>query len=508
MTERQPPGASLYGAWPIPTSTTAATAASPPRHESVSHLGVSANLLATLREQGPVSTGFARYLSTRADVVPAGLRAALADCTDVLPPAPVADVRALLEEAWGGRLQDVCFTFEETPLDVRFPTQSHRAWLSPTRAVIVRVVPPRFIAELERGLRALEQSTLFAPVLDGEVFAGLVHDYTEVLRKRVDQGPDLAAASSLVADARRFPPLRAARPHPGLSCDRVCVLDELAAIPPDTPGFDPVDEGAGACRAWLRQALLGGVFPEEAEPSDFVIVGRRQVALRGRLFTRLDAEAQADIGGYVVAVAAADPDLAMRYLLRQLTPGPAADLAGFQRRLRHAWSIDADAAGDSELLAQALLHWRIAIDHGFTPSRSLVSFLRGATSAARAARHIGAEDDVLADALGALQLRVMAAQIESMTGVSPTNARSAREAGWRLVTTLAAGPVDGARGPRSSGAPLHVFGSLLVALTAVGVAMPRLVSSGASWADPLGAALFAALGAALLVVMTRRRSGG
>lgn len=488
---------------PVP----APSSASAPRSESISSLGLSASMREGLGARGPVATSFARYLSTRADVVPAGLRAALASCADLTTPAPASEVRALLDAAWGARVSDVCFDFEDAPVEVCFPTQTHRAWLAPTHAVLVRVVPPQFLQELERGLRSLRDSRLFTPVLDAEAYRRLVADFEVTLRRRVSQAADLAAASSLVADARRFPQLRAARPHPALSRDHVCVLDEVVAIPLDTPGLDRPDEGAGAFRAWLRQALLGGVFPEEVEPTDLVLAGRRQISLRGRLFARLDADAQADLSGYIVAVAAADPDLAMRYLQRQLVPGRTADAAGLQRRLRHAWSIDGDAAGDSELLAQLLLHWQIAVDHGFTPRPALVAFLRGATSAVRAARHIGAVDDVLADALGALQLRVMASQLEAITGVSPSNARSAREAGWRLITTLSAGPVDGMRGPRPSGAPLHVFGSLLLVLAALGVAMPRLISAGASWADPIGAVLFAGLGGSLLFVSTRRRGG-
>lgn len=481
--------------------------ASAPRGESVSRLGLSVAMRDGLAARGPVATSFARYLSTRADVVPAGLRAALASCADVVAPVAASDVRALLESAWGARLNDVCFDFEDAPVEVCFPTQTHRAWLAPTHAVLIRVVPPAFAQEIERGLRALRESPVFTPVLSAEVYTRLLGDFESTLRRRVSQAHDLAAASSLVADARRFPQLRAARPHPALSRDQVCVLDEVVAVAPGTPGFEHAEEGASAFRAWLRQALLGGVFPEEVEPSDLVIAGRRQISLRGRLFTRLDADAQADLSGYIVAVAAADPDLAMRFLQRQLVPGRAADAAGLQRRLRHAWSIDLDAAGESELLAQLLLHWQIAVDHGFTPTPALAAFLRGATHAVRAARHIGAVDDPLADALGALQLRVMASQLEAITGVSPSNARSAREAGWRLITTLAAGPVDGARGPRPSGAPLHVFGSLLLVLAALGIAMPRLVSAGVSWADPVGALLFAGLGGSLLFVSSRRRGG-
>jgi hypothetical protein len=251
--------------------------------------------------------------------------------------------------------------------------------------------------------------------------------------------------------------------------------------------------------------LLGRTFPEEAEPADFVVAGRRQVAVGGRLFSRTTTDAQVAIQGYLVAVAAGDPDLSIRFLMRQLVPGRAADATGLQRRLRHAWSIDRDAAAGSELLAQLLLHWRIAVEHGYRPTQVLAAFYRGCLAAVRAAAAMGAEDDVLRDALEALQIRLIASQLETMTGVFPTSAKSAREAGWRLVTTFAAGPIVSDRARRPAGMALPTFGSLLLALTAIGITMPSLVSSGAAWADPVGAALFGAIGAIILRAVTFRK---
>jgi hypothetical protein len=354
---------------------------------------------------------------------------------------------------------------------------------------------------------------MLSPALAGtlggaDVFDRLVDDYRAILRRQMAFAEDVVASEALVADARRFPALRPRRPHPGLSSRRVGVWDDVAGVTPDTPGLHHADAAAAACRAWLRQALVGRTFPEEPALADFILAGRRQVALAGRLFTSLPTDAQVTFQGYLVAVAAGDPDLAIRYLTRELVPGRGADLAGFERRIRHAWSVDADAAGGSELLAQLLLHWRIAVEHGYQATPRLVSFYRGCLAAVSAATAMGAEADVLRDTLEALQIRLVAFQVETLTGVSPTTARSVREAGWRFVTTLASGPLASERGRGRGSAPsMSVVGALLLALTAIGVAMPSLAASGLAWAEPVGASLVAAIGAStLFLIMFRRQA--
>src|SRR5262249_31793550 len=157
--------------------------------------------------------------------------------------------------------------------------------------------------------------------------------------------------------------------------------------------------GPSVCRAWLRQALLGRVFPEEATAADFVVAGRRQVSVGGRLFASLPSDTQISVQGYLVGTAAGDPDLAVKYLSRELVAGPKADRVGFERRMRHAWSVDSDAAGGSELLAQLLFHWRVAVEHGYQVKPRLVSFYRGCLAAVTAATSLGAEADVLRDSL-------------------------------------------------------------------------------------------------------------
>ena len=478
--------------------------------ELASAEGASFELLHVLPEMGPVFTGFARYLATRADRVPSGLRSDFATLVDHIVAAPFDEVRAAVEAGWQRRLEDICWSFEDMPVATQFPTQSHRAWLTPTDAVIVTCVPQSFELRVENDL---SQLTLLSPALSQplggvEHFDALLDDYRAVLRRRLEVGADVAASDALVADARRFPPLRSRRAHPGLSSARVGVWDDIAAVPADTPGYDFPEAGPSVCRAWLRQALLGRAFPEEAVAADFMIAGRRQVAVGGRLFTSIPTDAQLTIQGYLVATAAGDPDLAIKYLMRELKAGSGADAAGFQRRMRHAYSVDADAAGNSELMAQLLLHWRIAVEHGYQPKPSLTSFYRGCLAAISAATAYGAEPDVLRDTLEALQLRLMAYQVEALTGITTAATRTVREAGWRFLTALASGSVAPDRlAAGASGLPLTTAGALVLALTAIGVAMPAIVrATTGAWAEPLAATVFGVLGVLTLTLILSRRS--
>jgi hypothetical protein len=475
----------------------------------VSAEGATASWRLLLRDLGPVFSGFGRYLATRADRIPAGLRSDLAAVEDLVTPAPWLEIRDTIESERGCRLDRIFVEIEEAPIEVRFPTQSHRAWLSPTDPVIVTCVAPSFEARIDRDLSRLP---LLEPVMarvsgGSSAFGALVADYRAVLARRANIGPDVDAGIAVTGDARRFPQLLHRRAHAALCSRRVSVWDDIATVAPDSPGFDPAAAGEHACRTWLRQALLGSAFPEETTVGDFMIAGRRQVALGGRLFTAISAKTQDHLQGYLVAVAAGDPDLALTFLLRELVAGPSADPTGLRRRFRHSWSTDLDGAGGSELLAQMLLHWRLAIDHGYRPEAHLVSFYRGCLAAASAATEIGAAPDVLRDALDGLQLRILTRQAETFIGFSPTSARSVQEAAWQLATRITTLPVAG---PSQGGRPapsLATTGSLLLVLAALGVAAPRLAAWGAGWGEPAAAAAFAAIGAwTLRGILGRRKA--
>jgi hypothetical protein len=472
------------------------------RRELVSAEGARGEFLEILGDLGPVFTGFARFLSTRPDVAPGGLRADFSRVADRIAPAPYAEIRQLLEAVWHGPIEQVCFSIEEIPTEMRFPTQSHRAWLSPTEAVIVTCVPRAFEARLECDLQMLPMlSTALAPTLGGpDAFRRVVDDYRRRVRSLLDLSADVTASGALVADAQRFPALRGRRAHPGLSSAHIAVWDDIAAVPPDSPAFDPADAGASACLAWLRQALLGSAFPEDTTASDFMIAGRREVALAGRCFTSLPRDGQLNIQGYLVATAAGDPDLVAHYLRRELVAGRDVDAVAFLRRIRHAWSVDTDAAGGSELMAQLLLHWRIAVEHGYQPTARLVSFYRGCLAAVAASTAMGAEADVLRHALASLQIRMLASQVEAFTGVSRSTIRSAREVEWRFLNALASLPIQlWTAADQTSGGAITVVAALLFTLATIGFAVPPVVASGAHWADRFGALLFGGVGGLTLL---------
>ena len=152
-------------------------------------------------------------------------------------------------------------------------------------------------------------------------------------------------------------------------------------------------------------------------------------------------------------------------------------------------------------MAQLLLHWRLAVEHGFQPTARLVSFYRGCLAAVSAATAIGAEPDVLRDSLEALQIRLVAFQIEAVSGVSPSTARSVREAGWRLVAALASGPLAPDRHGEPAQGSAAAITALVLVLATIGVAAPALIASGVPWAERVGASVFAAVGTLVLVLI-------
>ena len=84
----------------------------------------------------------AQFVGTRADLVPAPYTRSLSRLQDAVPPRPVAQVRATIEEQFGCQLEALFATFDERPLASASLAQVHRATLADGREVVVKVQYP------------------------------------------------------------------------------------------------------------------------------------------------------------------------------------------------------------------------------------------------------------------------------------------------------------------------------------------------------------------------------
>ncbi len=114
-----------------------------------------ARLRMALEKLGPIFVKFGQVLSTRRDLLPEDISDELARLQDRVPPFPAAQARALVEQAFGRRVEDIFSSFEAEPVASASIAQVHFATMKSGREVAVKVLRPGMRAVIDDDLALL-----------------------------------------------------------------------------------------------------------------------------------------------------------------------------------------------------------------------------------------------------------------------------------------------------------------------------------------------------------------
>lgn len=115
----------------------------------------SVRLRLALEELGPIFVKFGQALSTRPDLLPHDIATELARLQDQVPPFPGSEARAIIERAYGRRLEEVFASFEESALAAASIAQVHAATLRSGTQVVIKVLRPDMGQIIRRDLEVL-----------------------------------------------------------------------------------------------------------------------------------------------------------------------------------------------------------------------------------------------------------------------------------------------------------------------------------------------------------------
>ncbi|MEO7853892.1 MAG: ubiquinone biosynthesis regulatory protein kinase UbiB, partial [Rubrivivax sp.] len=109
-----------------------------------------------LERLGPIFVKFGQVLSTRRDLLPLDVADELAKLQDRVPPFPAAQAAALVEKAFGKRLDELFASFDAEPVASASIAQVHFATLKKDgREVAVKVLRPGVLAAIDDDLTLL-----------------------------------------------------------------------------------------------------------------------------------------------------------------------------------------------------------------------------------------------------------------------------------------------------------------------------------------------------------------
>ncbi|MBB5325886.1 ubiquinone biosynthesis protein [Anoxybacillus tepidamans] len=115
-----------------------------------------------LEELGPTFVKLGQLASTRPDLIPEHIIRELEKLQDQVPPFSFADVRRIIEEELGEKLDHIFHSFEEAPLAAASIGQVHRAVLHSGEKVAVKIQRPHIASIMETDLEILQDLTVLA----------------------------------------------------------------------------------------------------------------------------------------------------------------------------------------------------------------------------------------------------------------------------------------------------------------------------------------------------------
>jgi ubiquinone biosynthesis protein len=283
-----------------------------------------------LEECGGMFVKLGQLLSTRADLLPAGVVAELARLQDRVAPAPPDAVRALLEAELGRPVEEAFAELDPEPIAAASIGQAYRGRLRSGEAVIVKVQRPGISEAVERDLLVLAE---LARVVEARTAWGadyhvaeLTGEFADRLREELDFRLEARNATEIAAALDGTGDVHVPAVHRELSTARVLVMEWLDGVSVrevdriDAMGLDRARLAEALLRCALRQMLVEGRFHADPHPGNVLVLqGGRLGLIDFGATGRLDALQQASMREMLVAVQQRDAGLLREAVLEVAT---------------------------------------------------------------------------------------------------------------------------------------------------------------------------------------------
>ncbi|MFM8908644.1 MAG: ABC1 kinase family protein, partial [Actinomycetota bacterium] len=233
----------------------------------------------------------AQIISSGEGLFPTELVEEFKRCRDQVPAEPFTDVRRVVEEDLGARIEDVFTSFETSPIAAASIAQVHAAVLRTGESVVVKVQRPQVGTLVRKDLKVM---AWLAPFLVGRIKIAalanppaLVELFAETIVEELDfrlEAANMLDIASILADLKQdgyvIP-----RPHPELVTRRIIVMERLEGFKFDDvagmkdAGIDTEAVIRTGMVAFMEGALLYGVFHGDLHGGNLFVMRDGRTAL-------------------------------------------------------------------------------------------------------------------------------------------------------------------------------------------------------------------------------------
>ena len=245
------------------------------------NLGNGAQRLAVaLNRLGPSYVKFGQFMATRPDVVGVRVARDLECLQDRLPPFPLTDAKAIIEEALGKPISDMFVDLSE-PIAAASIAQVHQATLHDGTKLAVKVLRPgiryRFARDLEAMAFAAAKAESHSPEARRLRFTEVVNTLKRSVIMEMDLRLEAAAMSEMAENTKDDPNFRVPTVNWDLTARDVLTMEWIDGTPLndleeiDSKGHDRVHLGQTVIQSFLRHALRDGFFHADMHPGNLFV---------------------------------------------------------------------------------------------------------------------------------------------------------------------------------------------------------------------------------------------
>lgn len=266
------------------------------RHEIVKGL-TPEKLRRIVEELGPTFVKLGQLLSMRPDMLPAAYCRELEKLRTDAYPLPFEEVRAVVEEEYGARLETVFSRFEKEPLGSASIAQAHAAVLKSGARVVVKVQRPgirdtmaRDVALLHKAVRLLKLTGGAGDVVD---FHAVLNEMWFAAQQEMDFLIEARHMEEFAAHNREAVYIACPAVEHRYTTARVLVMEYVGGLAVDDleglkkAGYDPREIGVKLADNYVKQIIEDGFFHADPHPGNLRVRGGQIVWLDFGMMGRL-----------------------------------------------------------------------------------------------------------------------------------------------------------------------------------------------------------------------------
>jgi ubiquinone biosynthesis protein len=234
-----------------------------------------------LEELGPIFVKFGQMVSTRPDLLPEDIALELSKLQDQVPPFPGEIAVTVIEQAYGGKLEDYFIEFDPSPIASASVAQVHFAKLKDGTEVAVKILRPNveFIIDhdvsllytlAKLALRYWPDSRRLRPI-------ELVEEYNKIIHGEIDLMSEAANASQLRANFTGSDLLYVPKIFWDYTRRTVMVMERVSGIPISdiealkAAGVDMRRLAHNGVEIFFTQAFRDGFFHADMHPGNIFV---------------------------------------------------------------------------------------------------------------------------------------------------------------------------------------------------------------------------------------------